>query len=113
MASRSEKMYGDSPKMERKDDGKLAVKKSEKKVAKESSGTADMATHEEGLPAAARHASERRDMYNRHETEHSVMDSGSGSSKKEMAGRHVKELTDMHKRHESELSGSGKEKINK
>jgi len=57
----------------------------------------------------ARHAHERRDMHNRHETQHAVHDH-IGGPKKELHARHEKEMKDMHKRHEKEIEhGEGKD----
>lgn len=132
---RHEKMYANSPELKRDEEsGKMKAHKSEGKIHSEASRNADgtdgMPVHE-GLPPHVRHAHERRDMHNRHETEHAVHDNHHGASKKEMHGRHQKEMADMHKRHEKEHqelsggtsrsgesmeskgSGDGKEKIEK
>lgn len=93
-------LYDKSPKMERGEDGKMAVKKPEKK--KESSEDKKEESAHTGLPAHARHAHERRDMHSRHEMEHSLHDNGSGGDKGEMYARHLKEHKDMHTRHQKE-----------
>ncbi|MFA7278763.1 MAG: hypothetical protein WC100_01600 [Sterolibacterium sp.] len=114
MASRSEKMYSESPELKRDDDsGKMKVSKAEKKSARVSDGTDGMKITEEGLPPHVRQANERRDMYNRHETEHAVADNGK-AEKKEIHVRHQAEIKDMHKRHEKSVGGgSGAQKIEK
>lgn len=117
MASMDKKLYKNSPTMERNAEGKMAAKKgpteAEKKSSEVNAGTEGVA--HEGMPPHARHALERRDMHNRHETEHAIHDNGKGGSKKDMHGRHEKEMAEMHKRHDKESTGSGggKEKIEK
>lgn len=123
--SRAER-YKNSPTMKRDEDsGKMAVSKAEKKSSEVNSGTDGMQEHEgEGMPAVARHAQERREMFNRHETEHSVHEAKGGKAKEEMHKRHEEEMKAMHKRHGKEGSkdaeskkttgsGGGKEKIEK
>lgn len=109
--SKSEKMYADSKTLARGEDGKMAVTKKEKESSEEQAGTEGVEAGSDGMPAHARHASERRDMHNRHETEHAMIDSGKGGDKKEVHGRHEKEMKDMHSRHEKE--SSVKDKITK
>jgi hypothetical protein len=105
--SRSEKMYGNSPTMERNEEGKMKVTKPEKKEKGEMEhargNSAGMNEHEDGLPPVARHAMERRDMHARHETEHMMHDHKGTSEKTEMHSRHEKLMKEMHKRHETEL----------
>lgn len=98
MASKHEKMYANSPTLEKGEDGKPYVKKNkpteaEKKTAEVDSGTAGMQMHD------ATHALERGMMHHRHEMEHTAQDM-KGGDKKEMHARHIKEIADMHKRHE-------------
>lgn len=105
MAGRSEKMYKDSPKMERDDDtGKMEVKKPSKADAIDA-GVDHMNIN-------VRHPAERREMKHKHMTEHMAMhhkhemEHGAhdekGGSKMAMHERHEKEMKDMHGRHESE-----------
>ncbi len=101
--SKAAKMYAESPEMGRGEDGKMAVTKKEKKSSEVAAGTEGVMSDSEGMPAHARHASERRDMHNRHETEHAMVD-GKGTDKKEIHNRHEKEMKDMHSRHEKESS---------
>lgn len=97
---KSEKMYKNTPKMERGDeDGKMKISKGEKETARENDDTASIAT-EDGVAPNMRHAMERTMMHHRHETEHTMHDNGKTGDKKEMHSRHIKEITDMQKRHE-------------
>lgn len=108
MASRSEKMYKNSPKLERNSEsGKVGVTKNAMESAKTADGTKGIEENgdESGMPVDARHAQERRDMHNRHETEHSVHGKG---DKKAMHERHAIEMKATHKRHEKEMSGGEK-----
>ncbi len=98
MVSRADKMYSESPEMERDDAGKMAVKKVEKSESKEEEQTEG---EDDSMPVHVRHAQERRDMYNRHETEHSLIDT-KGGSKKDVFARQIKEIGDLHKRHDKE-----------
>ena len=108
MSKRTERMYKDSPHMERdKESGSMkATKKPEMQHAKENSK--GMEEHEEGLPMVARHSMERSAMHARHETEHTIHDHTTPKKdKKEMHARHIKEHGDMLKRHEKELEAGG------
>lgn len=97
--------YKNSPTLARDEEsGKMTP--TQKKSEEVNSGTEGVA-HEEGVPAHARHAHERRDMYNRHETEHMMHDHGGHGEKEELHTRHEKERKDMHSRHEKELTGEG------
>lgn len=111
------RLYKDSPKLERNEKGDIkSVKPSDKegapsesmKKADEIQSGMDGVKMTEGLPPHVRHAHERRDMHNRHETEHSVHDNGKGGDKKEMHARHEKEYGDMHKRHDKEMAAGEK-----
>lgn len=105
--ARHERMYKDSPRLDRDEDGKMGIKKGpsedEKKSSRTSDGTQGMEIHE-------RHASERREMkhrhigehlamHHRHELEHAHHKHG---SKELLHERHERELKEMHGRHESE-----------
>lgn len=98
-----EKMYANSPKLEKGEDGKPYIKKNnpteaEKKTAEVDSGT-------DGMPIDVRHAHERRDMHSRQETEH-MMTKG---EKAEMHSRHLGDMKALQKKHEKEASTGGKE----
>lgn len=66
-----EKMYKDSPKLERdKESGKMGVTKKEKESAKTDSGTDGMPEHEtHAMEMHHRHAKERMDLHHKHEKE--------------------------------------------
>lgn len=98
--SKSERMYKDSPKLERKEDGKMGVSKKKEAVDKEAADIADVPVDEEGMPTHARHIMERQAMYGRHEVEHSIH--REGKDKKEVHDRHQKEIKALHKKHEGE-----------
>lgn len=97
--SKQDKFYGNPPKAERGDEGKMEVKKSEK--TKGSPTSDDAGT--EGVPVEVRHGSERRDMHSRHTMEHAIADHAGKKDKKEMHKRHEGEMKSMHDRHEKEL----------
>ena len=101
MSKMAEKLFGNSPKMERGKDGKMGVT-SPKKVMEEAAG--DNA-QDGGIPMAARHAGDRMAMHHKHEMEHAVYDAGKvAGSKEEMHARHREEMVALHKRHEKEHS---------
>lgn len=118
MSKRSEKMYKNSPKIERDEEtGSLGITRGEKKSAEVNSGTDGQGVKEEGpegIPPEARHAIERREVHNRHETEHMVHDHGK-LNKAEMHKRHQDEVKAMHKKHEKEHGkrDSGEKEIKK
>jgi hypothetical protein len=108
------KLYKDSPKLKREDaSGKMAVHKEKNLESEKVDKAVGTEVPPDGLPMDVRHAHERRDMHNRHETEH-AMHKG---DKKEVHIRHQTEMKDMHKRHEkaygAEAKGSGENKIEK
>lgn len=103
MSKKSEKLYKDSPTTERGEDGKMGVKKKPDSAPVSDEAGTDGVAPGTAMPPHVRHAAERRDMANRHETEHSVHDMHGGKEdKKEMHSRHLKEHADMMKRHEKE-----------
>lgn len=93
MASKSEKMYKDSPELERDEkSGKMAVKKRADKKDNE-------AVIGDGELVDARHASERSELKHRHVSEHLKM-----HHRHEMEhSSHTGEITELHKRHMTEL----------
>jgi len=98
--SRADKMYKDSPELQRNEEsGKMAVVK---KASKEKESS-DEKGENDGIPAPARHQMERMELHSKHQHEHHAHDSGKHGSKSEMHARHVKEYQDMFKRHEKEL----------
>lgn len=105
MAARSERMYKDSPKLERDEEsGKVAAKKPEKKADVGNDGSnAEMPDNihptNERRETKHRHVAEHLAMHHRHEMEHA---SHTGD-KKEMHGRHEAELAEMHSRHAGEM----------
>lgn len=103
--SKAERMYKDSPKLERKEDGKMGVSKKKEAVDKEAADIAKVPVHEEGMPVHIRHAMERSATHHRHETEHSMHPMH--KDKKEMHARHEHEVKIMHKKHEDEMSSKG------
>lgn len=111
MSKRTDKMYGNSPKMDRDETGKMDVKKHpDPKESKEAGTEGEV---REGVPVHARHAMERLDMHHRHEHEHHTHDHGEHGDKKEMHERHLKEHRDMMKRHEKEDGATGGKMIDK
>lgn len=88
MASKSERMYKDSPSVKKDADGKPEVRKgsmNEREAGKEPAESDKTEAGEGGVPVQAeemhgRHMTEMKDMHKRHEDEHK----------------------DMHKRHEKE-----------
>lgn len=103
MASRSSRMYKDSPTMERDDEsGKMAVKKPSKDLPSPKEAEADLGDgepmHEGAAPRREmmnRHVAERMQMHSRHETDHEH-----GKADK---AKHVEEMETMGKRHMSEF----------
>lgn len=101
MGSKAEKRYKDSPTIEKDEEGRPKVKK---KMDRKSDETAKGEPVSEGMSSPVRHAMERREMFGRHETEHSMADHKK-MDKKEIHGRHLKEMADMNKRHVKEGKG--------
>jgi len=102
MSKQAEKMYGNSPKLERDEkSGDMAVKRKEK--PEEKAEGEDQGSAEGGIPVTARHAMDRTEMHMKHAREHMMHDAGKHGDKKEMHGRHEEEMKMMHKRHEKEL----------
>ena len=116
MASRYDKMYGNSPRLEKGEDGKPKIVKPTKAQvdsARVSDGTAGMPLDDsKGIPSTLRHAIERKQMVDRHETEHMVLDH-TGAAKDDVYKRHMKERQDMEKRHKKEFPSTGGEQISK
>lgn len=108
MASKSEKMYGDSPTTERDEEsGKVGVKKPKPKTAEADLGDGEpinvhQANERRGM--AHRHMGDMMAMHDRHEMEHS---SAKGDMK-EMHGRHEAEMAEMHGRHAKDMKAMHK-----
>lgn len=92
-------MYDETPSMKRDGDGKMSVKKAEKKPKENKTETPSASS---GLPVHVMHAHERQSMNARHEMEHAAHDAGKGGDKKEMYARHMTEAKAMHTRHAKE-----------
>ena len=109
--AKSDKLYKDSPKLERDEEsGDMAVKKSKTADVGNDGSSAEM-----GGDIQASHAAERRETKHRHVAEHLAMhhrhESEHASSKaprEEMHGRHEAELKEMHGRHEKEIKAMHK-----
>lgn len=129
MVSKAEKMYGNSPHLERDEEsGKMGIKKSATKASEEH-GTEGMHAHErhehERRVMHHRHLKEHMDLHHKHEMEHSMHEAMKHGHKgalherhereyKEMHARHHSEMKDMHDRHEKEADGkTGESKIEK
>lgn len=100
--SRAEQVYKNSPRMKRDEEtGKMGVGHAEAETEEVDAGTNGMKQPEEGVPTHIRHSIERREVHNRHESEHMIHDH-SGMPKEKMHARHLEEHKAMHKRHEKE-----------
>lgn len=103
MGKMADKMYGNSPKMERDEEsGNMAIKKKEKE-GKDMTGEGEDQGSGEHVPVHARHAMERSEMHHTHMREHHMHDHGKHGDKKEMHERHEKMMKEMHARHEKEM----------
>ena len=107
MGSKSSKMYKDSPKLERDEDGNLGVTQRQEESDETQAGT-------EGMAVGVRQAHDRRDMHHRHEMEHMALhhkherehmahDIAKGGEKHEMHKRHEEEHKAMTDRHHHEM----------
>lgn len=107
----ADKMYGNSPKLEREEGGKMGVKRkgAEKEEDTAAAESEDRDGAGEPLPVTVRHAMDRGHMHAKHETEHAMHDHGKHGNKHEMHSRHMEEHKSMLKRHEKEM-GEGGEK---
>ncbi len=103
MSKQAEKMYGNSPKLERDEKGDMAVKKKEASKDKDEEGEAEDQGTGEKVPMLARHSMERHSLHNEHEREHHMHDIHGKGDKKEMHERHEKMFKEMHGRQEKEL----------
>ena len=111
MASKSDRMYGNSPKLEKDKEGKVKVTKNEKvndgvdkvKMTESHDGTA--------VPAHSRHSLERLQMHHKHQHEHLAHDHAHSGDKHEMHKRHEEEIKMMHKKHEKELAHDHSEEV--
>ena len=100
MSKQSERMYGNSPKLERDESGEVKVKKSKEKAPEggEANGGA------EGIPVLVKHSMERAELHHKHEKEHHMHDLGKEhSDKKALHEKHEREFEELHERHEKEL----------
>ena len=115
MAGRASRMYKDSPRLDRSEDGEMEVSRKKGSVGGEHmekhGGTAGT---EEAIPTNVRHHHERMEMkhkhmhehmqmHSRHEHEH-MMSDHHGHPKSELHSRHHAEMTAMHKQHEKETA---------
>lgn len=83
---RSEKMYANSPKLERNEEGKMGITRAEKKSAEVNSGTDGVQENDvEATDLHQRHAKERLELYHKHEKEHLDMTHKSIKSRAEKA----------------------------
>ena len=108
MKSRSDRMYADSPGLQRdQESGKVAVKKMPKE------GKVAVRDGSDGVPTEVHQPTERRDMHTRHmnghmaihgkhETEHAMH---KGGDKAAMHRRHEAEMKDTGARHLAEMKG--------
>ena len=103
MASKSDKMYANSPKMERDDEGKMAVKKRADKDYNETViGDGEDVEARQTVERRAlkhKHIKEHHDFFHKHEQEHAAY---KGKDKAELHKRHYAELKAMHAEHENE-----------
>ena len=111
MASKSDRMYGNSPKLAKGEDGKVKVTKNEKvndgvDKVKENESHAGTA-----VPAHERHHMERMAMFHKHEHEHLTHDHAHAGDKSELHKRHQEEMKMMHKKHEKELAHEHSEEV--
>jgi hypothetical protein len=104
MATKSEKLYGDSPALERDEEsGKVSVKKPARADVGEDGSSAEMGGDvppaNERRETAHRHVGERLAIHHRHEMEHG----GHKGDKKALHDRHEAELAEMGARHAKEV----------
>lgn len=110
---RHKRMYSDSPKLERSEDGDMEAKKPSEKggelPSKAEKVADDVQSGDDGMKMTERHAAERTTLKHKHLKEH--MDTHSHhelehmsdkSDKSEMHKRHHEKLKSLHKEHEGE-----------
>lgn len=93
------KLYDKSPKLERNEDGDVAVSKGGDKA---DSGADGSSAEDNGEVKNDPHEEERNSMYKRHQEE-----------QVSMHDRHKKDMKEMHKRHSAPKEKSGEDLINK
>lgn len=98
MTARSDRMYKNSPKIGKDENGKAKLTKGDGKEQEASPAAAES----DSSPAHARHAIDRMALHGKHEQEHFAHDHGKAGAKAELHKRHLKEVSDMMKRHEKE-----------
>lgn len=110
---RHKRLYKDSPKLERGEDGNMAAsKKNDKTGEHETEGEKiadDVQSGDAGMKVNERHAAERTMMKHKHMKEHMDMHSAHevehmthSGDKSEMHVRHHEKLKNLHKEHEAE-----------
>ena len=105
MSKIADKMFGNSPKMERDGEKMVVKKKAAEKEGKDTTGEAEDQGSGEAVPMMVRHAMERSDMHHAHERAHHMHDVGKHGDKKELHATHEKMMKDLHSRHEKEMGG--------
>ncbi len=101
-------LYDNSPTLKRGEDGKVAVKRPEKKEDKKEEKKGDGEEENAGDGLNVRDAQSRREMRNRHIKEHIDLHARheadhDGGGKEDMSERHHGEYKEMHSRHQSEM----------
>lgn len=108
---RHKKMYKNSPKLARGEDGKMGVTKGEKKAADVNSGTDGVPEHEShALEMGHKHEKEHLELNQKHEKERHMLRS---KHMKDMQTGEGKEGGEKEGKKESTGSGEGKEKVEK
>lgn len=99
MATKADRMYAGSPRMERDDKGHVAVRRDERKPGEIGPDTRPEVRHaHDRREMVHRHVHERLALHHRHEIEHSAH----RGNKTALHDRHEREVKEMHDRHEAE-----------
>lgn len=110
--SKSEKLYKDSPKLERGEDGEMGVKKPSEADKENMGASGNPLPGSSGeMPIEMVHQGQRREMHHRHATEHLAMHhrqetehaAHKGGDKKKLHGHHEKEMMELHTKHHEEM----------
>lgn len=104
MATKHDKLYSKSPKLERGEDGDMKVKKADEPVKEGTEKT-------EGADGSqAEDDGEVKSMHKRHEDEHKALHESHQKALEDMHGRHHKDMKELHSRQQAK---TGSEEITK
>lgn len=101
--TRSDRMYNNSPRLERDGEGKMGITKAEKKSSETNAGTEGIPEHDKAaMEMTQKHETERLDLHHKHEKEHHALSS-----------KHMKEGSPAEEKTESKAEEKAETKAEK